>query len=75
MYLFVFCVSSSWCCGLVCSVIVAFLGHTHLLLRVFAISEKGISPSYEAEFSSNIFVTLSHKTSLNGVPSIFVLLK
>ena len=28
MYLLVFCDSSSWCLGLVCSVIVAFSGHT-----------------------------------------------
>ena len=33
MWLLLFFASSSWYCGLVCSVIVAFPGHTHLLLE------------------------------------------
>ena len=43
LWLFVFCVSSLWCRGLVCSMIVAFPGHTRLQMSRSKKEKKGLS--------------------------------
>ena len=57
MWLFVFLGSSSWCCGLVCSVIVIFPDHAKLLLHAKYEAENG---NFAYKYSKGLDVPYVH---------------